>query len=63
MTIHKVLFQDGFCLVRVDDDTKEPFAVKCFSNETNAKAAIELLQEVIREYGHGETQIVTDKTA
>ena len=63
MTIHKILFQDGFCLVRVDDDAKEPFAVQCFSNETNAKTAIELLREVVREYGHDEPQVVTDKTA
>lgn len=63
MTIHKIPCQDGLCLVRVDDDAKEPFAVKCFSNEVNAKMAIELLQIVSREYGHGEPIIVTDKTA
>lgn len=63
MTIHKIPCQDGLVLVRVDDDAKEPFVVKCFSNEVNAKTAIELLQIVSREYGHGEPIIVTDKIA
>lgn len=49
MTIRKAPCGDGFCIVCVFDDDDEPIATACFTNDLNAKMAVQLLETVLTE--------------
>ena len=61
MTIYKTPYDNGMCFVTIATAVGAKFAGQPFSSNTNANAAIRLVQKVLRKCHMDEAEVVTNE--